>query len=331
MARIAFRRLAASDFQSLYLWLSRPHVAKWYADAPRTFAEMVAKYGPRTEEGCPVRAFIASVDGADCAYIQAYRIDAFPDYGGGIECAHDAEGIDLFIGDAWRQGYGLGTRMLRLFVEQEVFARGASECLADPAEGNEACIRALEKAGFSRWKRVQPEGSEPRLLMRAASLAQYRVLPMDLSRDVETCVRLRRDAYVATYGSAEGMDEELGTDNAKYLAHLRRRIAELPGGNAHLWSGERIVGQAEMRLVDDDPALGYVNLFYVVPELRRQGLGRLLHRHAASVFSALGKRAIRLSVAARNAEALAFYRKLGWRTVGSRPHREAMEVLELVL
>ena len=85
------------------------------------------------------------------------------------------------------------------------------------------------------------------------------------------------------------------------------------------------------RVVEEDGALGYVNLFYVVPELRRQGLGRLLHRHAVSVFSGLGKRAIRLSVAARNAEALAFYRKLGWRSVGSRPHREAMQVLELPL
>lgn len=331
MAKIALRRLAVADFQSLYLWLSRPHVVKWYANAPRTFPEMLAKYGPRTEETCPVRAFMVSVDGTDCAYIQAYRIDAFPDYGGGIECARDAEGIDLFIGDPWRLGFGLGTRIVRLFVEQEVFGRGASECFADPAEGNDACIRALEKAGFSRWKHVHPEAGEPQLVMRAASLAGYRVAPIDLSRDTETCVRFRRDAYVATFGTGDGMDDELGADNAKYLADLRERIAELPAGNAHVWSGERIVGQAEMRLVGEDASLGYVNLFYVIPELRRQGLGRLLHRHAVSVFSGLGKRAIRLSVAARNAEALAFYRKLGWRSVGSRPHREAMQVLELPL
>jgi len=86
-----------------------------------------------------------------------------------------------------------------------------------------------------------------------------------------------------------------------------------------------------MRHVDEDPSLGYVNLFYVVPELRGRGLGRLLQRHAVRVFSRLGKRAIRLSVSARNAQALAFYSKLGWREVGSRPHREAMQVLELVL
>jgi ribosomal protein S18 acetylase RimI-like enzyme len=328
---IAFRRLAAADLQALYLWLARPHVAKWYGRAPGSFAEMVAKYGPRTAEDGPVRAFIASLDGADCAYLQAYPLDAFPDYGGGLARAPGAHGIDFFIADAWRLGAGLGTRMARRFVDEEVFARGASECFADPGEGNEACIRALEKAGFGRRARIHLPGSEPQVLLHAASLAQYRLAPIDLDRDLETCVRFRRDAFVATFGSAEGMDEELGADNAKYLAHLRERAAELPSGNAHLWMGERIVGQAEMRLVEDDAKLGYVNLFYVVPELRGQGLGRLLHRHAVSVFSGLGKRAIRLSVAARNAQALAFYRKLGWHPVGKRAHREAMEVLELAL
>lgn len=328
---IAFRRLAHSDLQSLFFWLARPHVAKWYGKPPASFPEMLAKYGPRAEDSCSVRAFIVALDGADCGYIQAYPLAAFPDYGGGFACAPDAQGMDLFIADPWRLGNGIGTRVARQFVEEEVFASGAAECFADPGEGNEACIRALEKAGFARWKRVHVPGAEPQVVLRADSLAQYRLAPIDLARDLETCVRFRRDAYVATFGSVEGMDEELGADNAKYLENLRLRIAELPSANAHLWSGERIVGQAEMRLVDEDATLGYVNLFYVVPELRGRGLGTILHRHAISVFSGLGKRAIRLSVAARNAQALTFYRRLGWRVVGPRAHRERMEVLELAL
>ncbi|HEX4333468.1 MAG TPA: GNAT family N-acetyltransferase [Usitatibacter sp.] len=331
MPRIAFRRLAPSDLQSLFFWLARPHVAKWYGKPPASFAEMVAKYGARTEESSAVRAFIVGVDGADCGYIQAYPLAAFPDYGAGLGCAPGAHGVDLFIADPWRLASGLGTRVARQFVEEEVFPRGATECFADPGEGNEACIRALEKAGFSRWKHVHVAGGEPQVVLRAESLAQYRLAPIDLARDWETCVRFRRDAYVATFGTGDGMDEELGADNAKYLENLRGRIGELPSANAHLWKGERIVGQAEMRLVDEDATLGYVNLFYVVPELRGQALGTILHRHAISVFSGLGKRAIRLSVAARNARALSFYRRLGWRVAGRRTHREAMDVLELAL
>ena len=40
----------------------------------------------------------------------------------------------------------------------------------------------------------------------------------------------------------------MGADNAMYLEHLRARIAEMPEGNMHLWHGDRIVGQTEMRL-----------------------------------------------------------------------------------
>jgi ribosomal protein S18 acetylase RimI-like enzyme len=219
----------------------------------------------------------------------------------------------------------------RRFVDDEVFAHGASECVAGPTEGNAAAIRTFERAGFTRWKRVRMDEGEPEQVLRALALPQYRLTPIDLARDLATCVAFRREAYVATFGTAEGMEAEVGSDNALYLAQLRHRLAELPEGNAHLWDGERIVGQAEMRLVEDDPSLGYVNLFYVVPDLRGRGLGRVLHRHAVRVFSRLGKRAIRLSVSAKNDAALAFYRRLGWRAVGSRPHREAMEVLELAL
>ena len=120
----------------------------------------------------------------------------------------------------------------------------------------------------------------------------------------------------------------MGVDNARYLESLRARIAQVPEGNAHLWQGERIVGQTEMRFVEGDPSVGYVNLFYVVPEFRGRGLGRMLHEHAVAVFRGAGRRTLRLSVSAQNAAAIAFYRKLGWVTVGTRPNREPMEILE---
>ena len=167
MAAIAFRRLAAADLQPLYLWLARPHVRNWYAPAPGSFAEVVAKYGPRTEDGCPVQAYIVNVDGADCGYIQTYRIDEFPEYAARLECAPGAAGIDLFIADSWRTNRGLGSEVVRRFVEEIVFgANAAGECVAGPAEGNLASIRTFEKAGFARWKTVKNERDEMECVMR---------------------------------------------------------------------------------------------------------------------------------------------------------------------
>jgi RimJ/RimL family protein N-acetyltransferase len=167
MGEIAFRRFAVEDMQQLYLWLGRPHVAKWYAPSPSSFAEMVAKYAPRTDAGNVVQAYIASVDRADCGYIQTYPIREFPDYARALECAEGAAGVDLFIADAWRLGRGLGAQVLRRFVDEIVFgANGAGECVAGPSEGNTPSIRAFEKAGFTRWKVIRMEGAEPECVMR---------------------------------------------------------------------------------------------------------------------------------------------------------------------
>ena len=120
----------------------------------------------------------------------------------------------------------------------------------------------------------------------------------------------------------------MGPDSARYLESLRARIAQVPEGNSHLWDGERIVGQTEMRFIDGEPGVGYVNLFYLLPEFRGRGLGRMLHEHAVAVFGRLGRQRLRLSVSTQNTAAIAFYRKLGWVTVGTRPNREPMEILE---
>ena len=329
MREIAFRALSVDDMQSMFLWLLRPHVAKWYAPAPTSFAEVVAKYGPRTLPGSTVRAFIVVVDGKDVGYIQSYPLSLFPDYAGRLGCDVDVSGIDLFIGDELFLGWGLGARAIRRFVDEAVFAQpGVEACIAGPAEGNTASIRAFEKAGFRRWKSTANERGEPECVMRLERTPErFRLAPIVLPRDLQTCIAFRRDMYLASFGSLEGLDEEMGEDNARYVEQLEAKIAQLPEGNTHLWEAERIVGQTEMRF-DDDPGVGYVSLFYLVPECRGQGLGRMLHEHAARVFGARGMRAIRLSVSTRNAAAIAFYRKLGWASTGPRPHKQPMERME---
>lgn len=329
LREIAFRALSVDDLQSVFLWLLRPHVAKWYATAPSSFAEVVAKYGPRTLPESPVRAYIVVVDGKDVGYIQSYPLALFPEYAGRLECAAGAAGVDLFIGDELFLGWGLGARAIRRFVDEVVFEQpGVGVCIAGPAEGNVASIRAFEKAGFRRWKSVANERGEAECVMRLERTPQrFRLAPMVLPRDLPTCIEFRRDMYLASFGSRDGLDEEMGQGDARYREQLEAKIAGVPEGNAHVWNGDRIVAQAEMRF-DDIPSVGYVSLFYVVPECRGQGVGRLLHEHAVSVFAARGMRAIRLSVATRNAAAIAFYRKLGWASIGPRPHKLPMELME---
>jgi len=330
---IEFRALAEDDLPQLFMWLRKPHVSKWYAAAPDTFAETAARYGPRTQEGNAVRAFIVVVDGRDVGYVQAYAIEDFPEYALGVGAERGVEGMDAFIGEESFVGRGIGSLAIRRFADEVVFrGHGARACVAGPLEGDLASIRAFEKAGFRRWKTVHNEaGQRESLLRRENRIGDYRIEPIDLERDAAVCAAFRREMYAASFGTSEGVEEEMGDDDALYLAQLRAKIAQLAEGNVHLWRGERIVGQAEMRLLDEEPEVGYVSLFHVAADCRGEGLGRVLHEHAVDVFRRRGLRLMRLSVSVSNARAIAFYRKLGWIAIGTRPNKEPMAIMEYPL
>jgi RimJ/RimL family protein N-acetyltransferase len=333
MPRIEFRRFGPDDLQQVFLWLLRPHVVRGYAPAPDSFMEMVAKFGPRTRDDNAVRAFMICVDGHDAGYIQAYDVAAFDDYAAMTGAGAGTACIDFFIGEDADLGRGLAGRVIDRFLNEVVFADPAVQaCIAGPGEGNKEAIRALEKAGFRRWKMVRiKEGQEAECVMRRDRDAQgLRIAPIDLARDSAACIAFRRDSFFESFGTHDGVEAEMGADGGLYLEKLGKRMSEVPEGNSHLWHGDRIIGQTEMRL-SDEPGMGYVNLFYLVPEWRGKGLGRLLHEHAVQVFAARGLRGIRLSVSHTNEHAMRFYRRLGWKRVGFRANKETMEILELAL
>ena len=332
MPSIAFRPLAVDDLQQIFLWLIRPHVARGYAKPPGSFTEAVAKYGPRAAAGNVVRAFIVNVDGKDLGYAQAYDVASFDDYAAKLDREAGLVCMDLFLGELESLGHNVGSRVIDRFVKEIVFADPAPRaCVAGPGEGNLAAIRAFEKSGFRRWRILRSGEGEPELVMRRdRDDPALRIEPIDLGRHAQTCIDFRRDSYHASFGTHEGCDEEMGADGAIYLDKLRKRIAEVPEGNSHIWLGDRIIGQTEMRFADE-PDMGYVNLFYLLPEWRRHGLGWRLHEHAVEVFRNRGMRAIRLSVSRSNEPALAFYRRLGWRRKGFRPHKEAVDLMEFAL
>lgn len=331
MTTVEFRRLVPDDLPLLFTWVGRPHVHRWYSPPPGSYMELVAKYGPRTEPGSAVDAFVIRVDGADAGYIQKYPLDRFPEYARllGVDDASGIVGMDLFIGDEWRCGRGLGPLVIGRFFRELVLAEPrAHTCVADPQEGNAASIRAFEKAGFHRWKIAANERGERQCIMRRdRDTGSYRIAPIEAS-DFETCVRMFREMYTASFGTKAGLEEAMGTGNALYLEHLRSKLEQFPEGNVHLWRDDRIVGQLEMRLLDDEPDVAYLSLIHIVPEFRGHGLGKRLHRHAMEASHGRGKRLMRLTVGQRNRNAMDFYRRLGWTVVGTRPHRMPVAVME---
>lgn len=142
--------------------------------------------------------------------------------------------------------------------------------------------------------------------------------PIDLERHQDLCVRFRADSFVCSFGSDDRFYEEDGSGANSYLQWLKQRIIESPSSCVHVWEGEQIVGQIEMRRWKHYLNAGYVNLFYLIPEFRGRGFGKQLDRYAANFFNQLGCQSARLSVNPTNLIAIKFYLKQGWVDLGQR-------------
>lgn len=155
---------------------------------------------------------------------------------------------------------------------------------------------------------------------------EYRFDVIDLEKNFSTCWKFRRDSYYVSFGSYDGFE----ADMVSYEDRMKTRIGSLPEGNCHLWFQDEIIGQTEMKLVED-AMVGYVSFLYLVPEFRNMGLGALLQNRAVGVFSALGKNILKLSVSSTNESALSFYEKHGWRKLGPRRGKEHMSMMSYAL
>lgn len=76
-----------------------------------------------------------------------------------------------------------------------------------------------------------------------------------------------------------------------------------------------------------DPKLGYVNLFYLVPEARGRGYGKQLQRYAERFFAAGQVERLYLDVSPTNMVARRFYDSQGWILEG--PRRDRPELLRM--
>ena len=160
MDEVTFRPLTGDDLPMLCEWLARPHVAEWWSDPPASLADAEEEFlGEET-----TRPYIALLNGAPIGYIQSYV--AMGSGGGWWEEERDpgVRGIDQFLAHADQLDRGLGTRMVRAFVERLFADPAVTRIQTDPSPANARAIRCYEKAGF-RAKGVVDTPDGPALLM----------------------------------------------------------------------------------------------------------------------------------------------------------------------
>jgi len=157
---ISFRLLARDDLPMLCEWTARPHVAEWWG-APPSLAESEEEYGPLIEGLVPHRAYIAQLDDVPLGFIQSYVPADCHDDGWWLE-EHDpgVRGIDQYLADGEMLGRGLGTAMVRAFVDRLFEDPSVTRIQTDPSPANGRAIRCYEKAGFRAVREmVTPDGT----------------------------------------------------------------------------------------------------------------------------------------------------------------------------
>lgn len=148
---ITFRRLTDDDLPTLHRWLNEPGVVRWWEGDDVSWEGVVRDYGSSNTD--PVEHWIAVDGGVDVGWIQCYALTDDPEEQAewlplGVDPA--CAGIDYLVAEPARRGRGLGSAMIRAFVDDVVFGRHPhwAQAAAAPHVDNTASWRALAKAGF---------------------------------------------------------------------------------------------------------------------------------------------------------------------------------------
>jgi RimJ/RimL family protein N-acetyltransferase len=166
MEPLSFRPLTPGDLPVLHEWLSRPHVVQWWGD-PGPLSEVESDYLPTTQPGSKTRGYIALQGEEPIGFIQSYVVIGSGDGWWEGEADPGARGIDQFLANADQLGRGLGSAMVRAFVELLFSDPAVTKVQTDPSPDNQRAIRSYRRAGFvATGEVVTPDG--PAFLMMAS-------------------------------------------------------------------------------------------------------------------------------------------------------------------
>ncbi|MGG5252650.1 GNAT family N-acetyltransferase [Neobacillus sp. SM06] len=136
-------------------------------------------------------------------------------------------------------------------------------------------------------------------------------IPIDIHQHQKYVIRFRRDSFIVSFGTDKDFGEE-----QEYLNWLKQQSDKYPQGFVLVFENDKPIGQLELTVKQyEGKDIGYVNLYYLIPEKRGMGLGSELHEYALNFFKASSLTEYHLRVSPSNRVALAFYMKNGMKKI----------------
>ena len=158
---LLLRAAEAPDVPLVTRWLSDPRVLAFYGGRDKTINENVVRQRYFSRRRDPItgrfyehRACLVEVEGTPTAFVQYYRLGVSDAEFFGYPRNDRSYGFDLFIGSPEMWGRGLGPRLIELTRDYLRRKRGAVRVVVDPQVDNTRSVRAFEKAGFRRTRRL---------------------------------------------------------------------------------------------------------------------------------------------------------------------------------
>jgi GNAT superfamily N-acetyltransferase len=146
--------------------------------------------------------------------------------------------------------------------------------------------------------------------------------PIELEKHLEDAIRFREDSFICSFGDASRFKRD------EYVGWLKDRAASDPWAAVHVWQDQQMIGQMALSPFIPDPSVGYVNLYYLVPEMRGKGVSAQLDEYAMSYLKGRGHLRAFLSVSLTNMRAISYYLRLGWIDRGSPSHSPELILME---
>ncbi|WP_338418771.1 GNAT family N-acetyltransferase [Paraliobacillus zengyii] len=135
---------------------------------------------------------------------------------------------------------------------------------------------------------------------------------IDIKKHRDTVVEFRKGSFKVSFGDTSGFGEE-----EDYLRWLDKKIKDFPEGFVLVEEDGKYIGQLELTIrAYEGIAIGYVNLYYLIPEMRGLGKGKELHDYAKKVFLNNKVSEYHLRVSPSNTTAIKFYHTIGMEEIG---------------
>lgn len=113
-----------------------------------------------------MKPHFAFTGGRPIGYIQSYTAMGSGDGWWTDEQDPGVRGIDQFLANAGDLGRGLGSLMVRTFVDMLFMDPAVTRVQTDPSPQNHRAIRAYEKAGFSAVGEIDTPDGRALLMIR---------------------------------------------------------------------------------------------------------------------------------------------------------------------